>query len=192
MKLCGFQNIQICQNWTNSAIIWWEETIWKSSGFSVQFILHNCILLEIHNLFTYLITGDLISSNTGILLSPVTGGFADCFHLKWRLYPGFFTVTEAIHVLPCKNCFWWMIWNSSVLLLTFEKRNILLASKRYYLLYVQCEWKQGQIDKREHLGVYQCIKVILVQRWICSFDMCDWINWTLQAKEEKQMVYSEM
>lgn len=45
-----------------------------------------------------------------------------------------FTVTEASHVLPCKNCFWWMIWNSSALLLTFEKRNILLASKRYYLL----------------------------------------------------------
>lgn len=82
-----------------------------------------------------------------------------------------------------------MIWNGSVLLVTFEKRNISQASKRYYFMSVK---SRTNLQKNKYLKIYQGIKVLLVQRWICSFDMCDCINWTLQAKEEKQMVYSEM
>lgn len=44
------------------------DKVEKLVSFSVQFILHNCILLEIHHLITYLIIGELISTKTMIFI----------------------------------------------------------------------------------------------------------------------------
>lgn len=51
-------------------------------------------------------------------------------------------------------------WSKIFLLVTFEKRIILLESERFCLLFIQCSCKQGQIDKESYLRVYQDISLI--------------------------------